>query len=1157
VQLKWVAKKVDKTTMQQGFFREFPRLDDDRLVIGVLSPQLATSFFGGVLVGITQLAAERGVAVIGIQTFDPGDADVDRAVSRYRRRAGWGHLAGVISLVDAVDAAYLFELQDNGIPVVLVSNEVEGLTCPVVSSDNLSGVASAVAHLVDHGHRRIAFVGNLRQSDIRERYEAYRQTLSSRGLEPDDRLLFVAIDNVERGGAEAGQAMLEAGLPSTAVVAGTDYNAIGVMKALRRAGLVLPRDQAVVGFDDTEAGALTTPALSSVRQDFTAIGAKAAQLVLDLAVHKDVPALHYRVPTRYIVRSSCGCAPDNLVGAVGNEPVRKGLRNVLLALLTEHGANEDPAGEVAAHAAEVIADVLEAPTGNLTEELTARLAVVAEELCSSTGRFEVVPASVACARAFGLRPAPRIPEGGDLERRIGEISAALSRAYACGQEREQRRLYHSLRDEYNISLDLLRNPANAQGGLPFLSRTRMRAAYLGLWRQVPSESPDAPDEDLTIELAGSFVSSAGDVLPLGGHVGIESFPPAALVSLARPQLAEITTVLPVRTATKDWGLLALVGPLETSVNTGHDFYFQCAALLSVALEQEGTVRSLRSSEERYALAARAANDGLWDWDLLDGRVMLSDRWKAVVGCKSDEVGTSPGEWLGRVHPEDRAALDEGLHACTSGQSTALESEHRLRSSDGTYRWVHCRALAIPGAPAPATRLVGSITDITVRRDLEEQLRHQALHDSLTGLPNRALVLDRAERMLAAARRTHGSVSLLFIDLDNFKDVNDGFGHATGDELLAAVAARLRRVTRDSDTVARLGGDEFVVLVENGSLADASGLLAERVQDVLRPPFNLGGREYLVSASIGIATTSDGTAENLLQEADVAMYKAKSSGKDCCVSFRPRMRHAAHERLQLEMDLASAIIGGQLRVHYQPIFNLAHNDVCCMEALVRWQHPERGLLPPSEFIPLAESSGRLIVDLGRFVLSEACSAAAGWQRLDARLDVAVNISARQLESSSIVNDVASALTESGLDPGRLVLEVTETAMMHEPDAVVACMTKLKSLGVRISVDDFGTGYSSLSSLRHFPVDVLKIDRSFVESISKSAEDASVVQTLVSLGRTLGLEVVAEGVELVSQLDAVREAGCNLAQGFLLGRPLAREQLDALVVTLVRASSPMAG
>jgi len=1135
--------------MQSCSSREPRCSGSDRPIIGVLSPQLAASFFGGVLVGISKTAAQNGAAVIGIQTFDPGDADVDRAVSRYRRTAGWNHFAGVISLVDAVDSSYLFELQAAGIPVILVSNEVEGLSCPVVSSDNRTGVVSGVDHLIEHGHRRIAFVGNLRQSDIRERYEAYCQTLARHSLHFDERLLFEATDNVERGGAEAAEAMLDAGLPSTAVLAATDYNAIGVMAVLKTAGLVLPRDQAIVGFDDTEAGALTTPALSSVRQDFSAIGAKAAELVLELAAHEDVPALHYRVPTRYIVRSSCGCTPDSMSVAVSSEPTRAGLRHVFLDLLTEQRAGQDEAKEVAGHAAEVIADVMEAPGSNLTEELTARLASVAEEICSSTGRFEVVPASVACARAFGLQSTPPEGEASNLERRIGEISLALSQAYAREQEHAQRRLYHSLRDEYNISLDLLRNPANAQGGLPFLSQTRVRAAYLGLWRQGSADDGDCPEQDMTIELAGSFVASSSDSLPIGNHIGIESFPPSTLVSLAKS--AEITTILPVRTASKDWGLLALVGPLETTVTTGHDFYFQCTALLSMALEQEGTVRSLRSSEERYALAARAANDGLWDWDLLKGRVVFSDRWKAVVGCEPDEIGTSPDEWLERVHPEDRSELDTGLYACRNGQSSALESEHRLRSSDGTYRWVHCRALAIPGSPSPATRLVGSVTDITDRRDLEEQLRHQALHDSLTGLPNRALVLDRAERMLAAARRTHGSASLLFIDLDNFKEVNDGFGHATGDELLAAVATRLRRVTRDTDTVARLGGDEFVVLVENGAMADASGLLAERVQDVLRPPFNLGGHEYLVSASIGIATATDGTAENLLQEADVAMYKAKSSGKNCCVNFRPRMRHAAHARLQLEMDLASAIRGGQLCVHYQPIFNLEHNNVCGMEALVRWQHPERGLLPPSEFIPLAEASGRLIVDVGRYVLSEACRAAAGWQRLDIYLDVAVNISARQLESAGIVNDVANALAESGLEPARLVLEVTETAMMHDPDAVVARMTKLKSLGVRLSVDDFGTGYSSLASLRRFPVDVLKIDRSFVESISRSLEDASVVQTLVSLGRTLGLEVVAEGVELVSQLEAVRQAGCNRAQGFLLGRPLDREQLDALIATLVRA------
>ncbi|MGO9583751.1 MAG: EAL domain-containing protein [Acidimicrobiales bacterium] len=1145
--------------MQQSSSRELPRAGDDRPIIGVLSPLLTTTFFGGVLSGITEIAAQAGAAVVGIQTFDPGDADVDRAESRFRRRAGWKHFAGVIALVNAVDSTYLFELQAAGIPVVLVSNEVEGLTCPVVSSDNRAGAVSAVAHLVDHGHRHIAFVGNLKQYDIRQRYDSYRESLALHGIEPDENLLFEVSDNVERGGAEAGEAMLAAGLPSTAVIAGTDFNAIGLMGVLKGAGLVLPRQQAVVGFDDTKTGSLMTPALSSVHQDLAAIGARAAQLALG---QKQAAALCHRVPTRLVVRSSCGCAPDcpgrtDKAAVAPGESTRAGLSHMLRDILAGQGAREDEASEVAVRAAEVVADVIEVPGEELPDELATRLAVVAEELCRATGRFEVVPASVECARTFAPKSAPSGAENADLERRITDISLAMSRAYACEQEHDRRRLYHSLREEYHISLDLLRNPANAEGGLHFLRQTRVRAACLGLWRQAPGDGTDHPDENTAIELAGSFVSGGGETFPVGGIVGVESFPPSRLVSLAEPAAAEITIVLPVRTATRDWGLLALVGPVETTVSTGRDFYFQCAALLSMAVEQQGMVRSLRSSEERYALAARAANDGLWDWDLLSGRIVFSERWKAVVGCRPDEISTSPDEWLGRVHPEDRTGLDAGLDACWSGASTALESEHRLRSRDGTYRWVHCRALAIPGAPSPATRLVGSITDITDRRDLEQQLRHQALHDPLTGLPNRALVLDRAEQMLATARRTHGSASLLFVDLDNFKEVNDGFGHATGDELLAAVAARLRRVTRESDTVGRLGGDEFVVLVENGALADASELLAQRVQDVLHPPFNLDGREYLVSASIGIATASDGTAENLLQEADVAMYTAKSSGKNRSVSFRPRMRRAAQARLQLETELTAAIHGAQLRVHYQPIYNLEHGDLCTMEALVRWQHPQRGLLPPSEFLPAAEASGRLIVDLGRYVLSEACRCAAGWQHLGACLDVAVNISARHLESDAIVTDVTRALAESGLHPARLALEITETAMMHDPEAVITRMTKLKTLGLRLSIDDFGTGYSSLASLRRFPVDTLKIDGSFVRSLSKSPEDASVLQTLVSLGRTLGLEVVAEGVESDSQLEAVRAAGCNSAQGFLLSRPLDQEQLEALVGSLVRTTAPASG
>jgi predicted signal transduction protein with EAL and GGDEF domain len=356
------------------------------------------------------------------------------------------------------------------------------------------------------------------------------------------------------------------------------------------------------------------------------------------------------------------------------------------------------------------------------------------------------------------------------------------------------------------------------------------------------------------------------------------------------------------------------------------------------------------------------------------------------------------------------------------------------------------------------------------------------------------------------------------------------------------------VIRDTDTVGRLGGDEFVVIADNGTSAVASALLAERVHDVLHPPFHVGGHEYMLGASIGIATGSDGTAESLLHEGDLAMYEAKKSGKNHDVSFQPQMQHDARTRLRLEMDLASAIRKGQLRLHYQPIYHLEPREVYAMEALVRWQHPQRGLLPPSDFVPVAEVTGRLIIDLGRYVLAEACRAAAGWQKRGVFLDIAVNLSARQLESDGIISDVSRALAESGLDPSRLVLEVTETELMHDPTAVADRITRLKGLGVRFSIDDFGTGYSSLISLRRLPIDGVKIDRSFIAPISESPEDAAMVRTLVSLAKTLGLELIAEGVEHQSQLDALQEAGCTSAQGFLLSPPLDPDHLDAFLTSL---------
>ena len=1136
---------------------------DDLCTIGVLSPVLAAPFFSGIVLGITRAAAQQGVAVVGIQTFDPGDADFDRAASRFQRHVSWERVSGVIAISNAVESGYFDALEDARIPIVMVSREAEGHSCPVVSSDNGPGVVEAVEDLIAHGHERIAFVGNMTQIDIRERYEAYRATLLRHDIVPDENLAFDAGDNVERGGAEAAAAMLKAGLSSTAIVAGTDHTAIGIMDVLKAAGLALPQDQAIVGFDDIEPGALAVPALSSVQQNEGALGVLATELILELIEGKDVPPIHYRVPTHYVPRSSCGCSPalpehHHVRGEGSCAPIRVQLRDALLRTLTEEAVDEDRAAAVVGRAAEVIADVLEAPEGELDEELSARLHLVAGDLCGASRRYEIVPAVLGCMRLLCYEDSESgaIARNG-LDLRTTDILLALSGAYASEKQDEMHRFERERRDEYHMSVNLLSNPDSAQGELSFLAGTRVRAAYLGLWQGALLEDSEPEHAGESLELTGSYAAAGTDLLPLGSVVTVESFPPSSLISLADPSSSEITIVLPVRTATKNWGMLALVGPLETTLETGRDSYFQCTTLLSVSLEQGQMLASLRSkqeqlrsSEERYALAASATNDGLWDWDLVSNSIYFSPRWMAMVGCQPDDVGTSPDVWFDRVHPDDKETLDSALQDCRSGRSTALASEHRLRASDGSYRLFACQALAIPGAPIRATRLVGSITDITDQRDLENQLRHRALHDALTGLPNRELVLDRTEQMLAGARRSHGSVSVLYLDLDNFKDVNDGFGHAAGDDLLVAVAARLHRLARDCDTVGRLGGDEFIVLLDSSATPEAPDLLAERIRDVLHAPFRLGAHEYHISASIGSATSNNGAAEDLLQEADVAMYQAKVSGKDRYVSFRPRMAHAVQTRLELEMDLAAAITGGELRIHYQPIFNLADREICAMEALVRWQHPRRGLLAPIEFLPVAEASGRLIIDLGKFVLGQACNAAAEWNRQGVKLDVAINMSTHQLEYDEVVGDVALALEQSGLDPARLVLEVTETAMMHSPDVIVERMGALKSLGVRLAIDDFGTGYSSLSSLRRFPVDILKIDRSFVESIAKSPEDASVVQTLVALGRNLSLEVVAEGVELESQLDAVQEAGCDSAQGFLLSRPLEPEKLHALMAALAK-------
>jgi len=463
-------------------------------------------------------------------------------------------------------------------------------------------------------------------------------------------------------------------------------------------------------------------------------------------------------------------------------------------------------------------------------------------------------------------------------------------------------------------------------------------------------------------------------------------------------------------------------------------------------------------------------------------------------------------------------------------------------------------LAVCAASVTALVLV---RQFLAQRDLlsaQGQLSYQAMHDALTGLPNRALVLDRADQLMARARRQRLPVAALFVDIDGFKHVNDTFGHATGDELLKAVAGRLAGVVRDSDTVGRMGGDEFVVLLDSPTLDVAPELIAERMLEVLREPVvphAAGARPITVTGSIGIAVAVTDSASQLLANADMALYQAKANGKDCAAVFESSMQTAAQDRLLLEMDLRGALENAQFFLMYQPTFDLRSERVTGVEALLRWRHPTRGVMAPDLFIPIAEETG-IIVPVGQWVLREACHQAASWHADGHVVGMSVNVSARQLDKDhELVEHVRAALRDSGLEPSALTLEITETALMHDPDEAAERLGALKSLGVRLAIDDFGTGYSSMAYLRQFPVDALKIDRSFISGIALASGSTEIVHSLVQLGKTLGLETLGEGIEDPAQLRNLQLQQCDSGQGFLFARPLEPHEIPEFIA---RASGP---
>ncbi len=572
--------------------------------------------------------------------------------------------------------------------------------------------------------------------------------------------------------------------------------------------------------------------------------------------------------------------------------------------------------------------------------------------------------------------------------------------------------------------------------------------------------------------------------------------------------------------------------------------------IGYAVERQQTLDALRLSEERYALAAQGANDGLWDWDLTTNRIYYSPRWKSMLGHSVEAIGDGPGEWFSRVHPLDidrvRAEVDEHF----VGRTSQLQTEHRMLHDDGTYRWVLTRGLAVRDAQGRAVRVAGSQTDITQRKAAEDRLLHDAFHDALTGLPNRALLIDRLEQLVVRMRRrSYPQFAVLFLDLDGFKVVNDSLGHQTGDQLLIALSRRLERLLRQGDTIARLGGDEFVLLLED--IEDPKHVLelAGRTLEDLQKPFAVNGHDLVTTASIGIAFSglSSSSAETLLRDADIAMYQAKARGKAGYVVFDESMHTSAMIRMKLEADLRQAAIRHEFELRFQPIVSLQTGRIACFEALLRWNHAERGMVPPDEFIPVAEET-RLILPLGLWVLREAAEQLRRWQAtywMSPPLTISVNLSCRQFFQSDLVYQIERILLETGLDARCLRLEITESSIMEQVETALAALSRLKSLGIRLAIDDFGKGYSSLSYLHQFPCNVLKIDRSFISRMGPNGENTEIARTIVALAQGLGLEVVAEGIETDYQLAHLRNLGCQYGQGYLFSRPLTGEAAGELL------------
>ena len=567
-----------------------------------------------------------------------------------------------------------------------------------------------------------------------------------------------------------------------------------------------------------------------------------------------------------------------------------------------------------------------------------------------------------------------------------------------------------------------------------------------------------------------------------------------------------------------------------------------------AIERHQNTRRLAGKHLRFELAMRGSKDGLWDWDLTSDSVYWSQQWALIMGLNPEDLRGTPDEWWALIHNDDLVRVRDALDAHLNGTTQHLEIEYRVRHKDTNFKWVLSRGLAVRNQSNKAVRIAGSLTDIHERKSAEQQSSYQALHDSLTGLPNRTLMLDRLEHCFKRMKRNPTLFfAVLFLDLDRFKNINDSLGHWAGDQLLVEVGERLKTVVREGDTVARPSGDEFTILLDDLQTHEDAILVANRIQKTLTEAFHVGEQDVYVNVSIGIAFSNRAyeNANELLRDADTAMYRAKADGNAQYVVYGPGMHEQTVAHLQMETQLRTAIQNKELGIAFQPIYAMPERQLTAFEVFVRWPQPEAEWISPSQFLPIAEETG-LILPLGKWIFQEALQTMTLWQErglVSQNVKLNINLSARQFQHPNLVDDISTLLDQWPQMKGALRLEITEKALMSHREAHSNTLGTLKDLGVTFQIDDFGTGFSSLANLAQLAVDALKIDRSFISNLHSNPKNEKIVRAIVTLAQNLGISVTAEGIETQDQLDIVKALGCDEVQGYFFSKPMDASTIEA--------------